>query len=264
MTTPLDRVREQYRSRIRRLDQLPDIGMQAAALREAITERTPHQAIVWLDELVRGAIWGHEPEMSVVVALAHWLIERDRDDEDYSFFEAVYRTCHEHDIQTILFLLRDAPPHQELPDASDLPDVRLPLDRENITVGERRTLARGSDRDVLDRLVMDPDPKVIDVLLSNPSITQTEVLRIASRRPTTPSHLRTLVGHLRWLQRPEVRKAVLMNPYAPTGISLKLLPTLGIHELRRASFGSDLHPMVIESAEILVDLRETRTYPWEV
>ena len=50
------------------------------------------------------------------------------------------------------------------------------------TLGERKALARGHDRDRLARLLSDPDPAVLRHLLENPRITERDVLVAASRR----------------------------------------------------------------------------------
>ena len=54
------------------------------------------------------------------------------------------------------------------------------------------------------------------------------------------------------------------NPYAPTGMALKLLPTMTIQTLRRIHHASDLHEIVHEFAGILVKIREERTAPWRL
>lgn len=262
--TATQKMREHYERRIASIDRLPELPMQAAKLRDSVTGLKPPVAALWLDQLIRGAIWGRETEMNVVLALAYWLIRRSRDDQHYDFLGAVYRIAHEHRMVAVLNLLRDPPPHRQMPEEAELPPVRLPLDRDEIPVGERRTMARRHDPDLIDRLTMDPDPRVIDVLLQNRDLQQRDVLRITARRPTDPAILRTVVGHIRWLSRPIVRKSLVINPYNATGISLKLMPTLGIHVLRKIRDVSEVHPALDEVAAYLVDLRESHTYPWEV
>ena len=257
-------VRERYESKIGHLANIGELGMRSPRVRETLLARDPAEAVFWIDQMIRGAVWGREPDLDALLGLVFWLVRSPRGGEWYAFFQQLYRIAHDHDVQTVLHFLRNAPPHQALSPEAELPDVRLPLDRDDITVGERRTMARTCDRDLIKRLAKDPSPLVLANLLGNPDMRQTEVLKAASRRPTTPELLQAIVEHERWFGRLEVRKALVMNPYDNTGISLKLLPTVGIDALRKVRYGSDLHPILVEAAEYLVDMRETYTSPWEV
>lgn len=256
--------KQQYRTRVEHIAKLPELAMQKTAIRSTLTDFDPRHALFWIEQLVRGAIWGREPDVDVVLALAHWTIEHPRGGDHYEFFEQVYRLAHEHDRRAVLDMLRNPPPQLEMAEEAELPDVRLPMDREDITVGERRTIARRADHDLIDRLVHDPSPLVLENLLDNPDLEESHLLKVASRRPTVPELLRKLVDHPDWFGRLEVRKALVMNPYNPTGISLKLLPTIGIRAMRQTKHASTLHPILREAAEHLVDLRESYTSPWEV
>jgi hypothetical protein len=240
--------------------------MQSASLRETLTALPPKVAICWLDQLVRGALWGRAPNLDVVLALAYGLVEETLEGgTDYGAAIVSWRSLAvEHDLRTVSLLLRDLEAHQTLPDASELPDVDLPIDRDEVTVGQRRMLARKGDRDYIDRLVFDPNPLVIENLLKNPKLDESDVLKIVTRRPTQNNLLKTVVRHETWFGRKSVRKGLAHNPYMPTGLGLKLLPTLGIDILRKIQYGSDLHPALIEAADHLVTLREQRTAPWEV
>ena len=160
-------------------------------------------------------------------------------------------------------MLRDAPPHRALPKGKRLPEVRLPLDRD-VTLGERRTMASGPNRQLLERLIFDPSPLVIAKLLYNPHIRLQEVLQIASRRPTTVEILQEVALSEKWYRRHQVREAICLNPFTATGVALKLLPTLRLRSLRMLARAEDLHPLIAESARLLVELREQRTAPWRV
>ncbi|MFB6265088.1 MAG: hypothetical protein ABEL76_15925, partial [Bradymonadaceae bacterium] len=189
--SPTQLVRREYERRISKIADLPELEMRSSSVRRVLTGLAPEVALVWMDQIIRGAIWGRTDDLQVAVALAHWLINRDGGDEQYTFFEQIYRSAHEAEVDGVLYVLRNAPPHQEMRPEAELPEVRLPMDRDpdEIPIGERRTLARRADVDVLKRLALDPSPLVIRNLLSNPDLTEEEVLRIASRRPTDPAIL---------------------------------------------------------------------------
>lgn len=93
-------------------------------------------------------------------------------------------------------------------------------------VGVRTAMARTRDRQALDRLVHDRDPRVISALLDNPLATERDAVRIAALRPTNPDVLQLLAAHPRWAPRYRVRKALAFNPYTPGTVARLLVPTL--------------------------------------
>lgn len=241
---------------------LPELRMRAAKLGETLEELPVEEASWWLDQLVRGAIWGHEPEYDAMLACGYWLIEK-RHEDDYVLFERLYKQAHETGREVVLSLLRDPPPHQALPEGKRLPEPRLQIDRE-VSVGERRQMARQAKRKMIDQLLLDPNPLVVSQVLRNPNVRESDVLQVASRRPNTPEILFEIIQIMRWYKRNRVREALVMNPYNSTGQSLRLLPTLGIQVLRSVKNSRHIHPAVIDTAELLVELREKRTAPWKV
>jgi len=99
-------------------------------------------------------------------------------------------------------------------------------------VGVRRGWARGSNRDRLDRLLHDRDWRVIRLLLDNPRVIERDVVKVAAMRPTRPEVLELIATHRRWASRYPVRKALALNPYTPTPIVRRLLPTLMRQDLK--------------------------------
>lgn len=255
----LDALLVDYETFLRRVAALPEIAMRRAVVEEAL-QRPDDEVAWWIDQLLRGALWGHAPQMDAVVALADWLISLDPTD-DYERVQSLYRAAAEADRTSVLMLLRNPPPHAVL--RGRLPEVRLPIQRD-VTIGERRTLARGQDRRLLERLLYDPNELVLTNLLDNPAVLVADAVLVASRRPTRPELLHVTCQKVRWLKELRVREALVQNPFAWTGMSLKLLPTLPVQSLRRIRNASDLHPLLHEYAKMLVELREERTAPWRV
>ena len=258
----LDSLQEDFEAKLRTISNLPEIQMRTAAIGEALKERAPDEAAWWIDQLLRGALWGKSPAIDAMMACSLWLIER-RINDDYELFQSIFQAAHDDERESVLSILRDPPPHQQLPKGKQLPEPDLPIDRD-VSRGERRSLARGNHRLLIERLLLDPDPRVISQLLTNPNLREQDVLIIASRRPNLPDILLEVVFNKRWYLRREVRFTVVMNPYTATGVSLKLLPTLGIHKLRKVRNSTHLHPTVESTAKMLVKLREDRTAPWRV
>ncbi len=100
-----------------------------------------------------------------------------------------------------------------------------------LALGERKSLARGRDRQLLARVIRDPHPDVIRILLENPALTQDDVVRLVARRPVAGDVLREVASSVRWIARGPVRSALLKNPYAPLDIALPLVPLATSTEL---------------------------------
>ena len=255
-----DTVAQLYAQTVRGVVGLPEIPMRRARLDQALRTQPPEVAVWCIDQLLRGSLWGRAPETDAMLACVSWLIWL-RDQDAYEFIQSLYIHAHEDNRAAVLFLLRDPPAHRAMPDNARLPEVRLPLPRE-VTLGERRQMAAGPNRQLLERLIYESSPLVIQKILGNSHIRLQDVLVITSRRPTLPEILREVVNHEGWFREMKVREALVQNPYLPTGISLKLLPTLHVDVLRKLRHAGDLHPMVQEAAALYVELREQRTAPW--
>lgn len=113
-----------------------------------------------------------------------------------------------------------------------------------LTLGERKALARRNDRDLIARVLRDPHPDVIRVLLGNPAITEDDVVRLCARRPVPADVLREVFRTARWVARYRVRRALVRNPYCPREVALQLAPHLNNQDARAASQSTDLHDEV--------------------
>lgn len=122
-------------------------------------------------------------------------------------------------------------------------------------LGWRKTWARRSRRDMLDRLLHDPDPSVLEILLQNPRVTERDAVTLAARRPTTGAAQRVVFGS-RYAARFEVRRALAFNPYTPVELSARLLPALPHADLVDVAASHDLAQALRDTAEVLLRQRD--------
>ena len=101
-----------------------------------------------------------------------------------------------------------------------------------LTLGERKSLARKPDRALLERLLADPHPAVIQRVLRNPRLTEDDVLRVAARRPCRADVLAEIAREPRWAHRPRIRLALVLNPSTPRSIGVAATSLLSRAELR--------------------------------
>jgi hypothetical protein len=124
-----------------------------------------------------------------------------------------------------------------------------------LSLGLRRQAARTTDRNTLDRLLRDPDHRVITLVLDNPRLRERDVVVIASRRPTSAAVLRVISRHQRWSSRYRIRKTLACNPYTPSEIACRLFATLLVQDLRFIVGSGVLLPEVQDEARRALERR---------
>lgn len=121
-----------------------------------------------------------------------------------------------------------------------------------LSLGERKSLARRPDRRSFDRLLRDPHPDVIRMLLGNPRLTEDDVVRLAAKRPSFPDILVEIARNVRWSTRPRVRVALVLNPATPPEIAVPMVLLLVNPELRLVHEITDANaPVRAAAAELL-------------
>jgi len=134
---------------------------------------------------------------------------------------------------------------------------RLPpySDDRTMTLGERKSLARNPSRHMISLAARDPDPSVMRILLSNPRLTEEDVVRIAASRDSRPRILKEVACSSKWLLRYRVCIALVRNPLTPLDVSLRLISRLRPDELRRTASDGNLNPSLIRAVEELLRIR---------
>lgn len=113
-----------------------------------------------------------------------------------------------------------------------------------LTLGERKTLARKRDRDLLARVLRDPHPDVVRIVLDNPALTEIDVVRLCARRPISKDALLQVFRHTRWIVRYRVRLALALNPNTPEAVALQLLPHLTPEDRKEVQRSGDVSERV--------------------
>jgi hypothetical protein len=92
-----------------------------------------------------------------------------------------------------------------------------------LTLGERKSLARRPARRDIDRLLRDPHPAVIEQLLLNPQLTETDVMKMATSRSINNTSACYILRSSRWITANRVRLGLLNNPNIPPWQTVPLL-----------------------------------------
>lgn len=126
-----------------------------------------------------------------------------------------------------------------------------------LALGERKSLARRNDKDLIQRVIRDPHPDVIRILLGNPGLTEAHVIQLCSRRPVPASVLREVFGCARWIVRYQVKLTIMLNPSTPLDICLQLAPMLNSKDLGRVLQAPDLPATVREACRRMAEQVKT-------
>lgn len=130
---------------------------------------------------------------------------------------------------------------------------------ENLTVGEKLALARQANRSAIRLLRRLPDPKIVRILLTNPRLTEEDVLFITTRGESKGPILRAVGRSPRWARRYPIRLALVRNASTPPAVSLPLVSGLLERDLEALTHMSTVHPAVRKTAARV--LREGRSNP---
>jgi hypothetical protein len=126
--------------------------------------------------------------------------------------------------------------------------ARLP----GLSQGEKIAMARRASGPLIEELGAERHARVVAALLENPRCTEGMVTRIAGRPGAAPEVLEVVARARRWSSRVEVRRALCLNPAAPVGVVLPLLPSLAKGDLRRVARLPSLAATVRRRAGVLL------------
>ncbi len=241
----------QARKLVQRVTALPDLAMRRVALAEALAAPSPADAVALLAALLLAAreTPGH-PFTATLAALAGML--SDPGLVSYPVRQGLYEAAIAAARPDIGRLLLDAVPGPGEP-APPGPERPIAPRGRPLTLGERKSLARTRRRDLIQRLLVDPDAQVIRILLGNPHVTEYDVLVVAARRPARREVLRAVFDST-WLQRYAIKRALVLNPWTPGDLAVRLLPTLAHNDLRAIAQDPAVPAPLRAEAQLLLTL----------
>lgn len=137
------------------------------------------------------------------------------------------------------------------------PDQKLAAERSIIQrlpvtpLGNKLTLARRATPLVLEALLKEGDPRVVEVCLTNPRLKEGALYQFLRSSAAKADTISMVARSPRWQNRPNLREAILTNPRTPLIWFTLWLPTMARSELRRLIASSRMTPQqkkVVEEA----------------
>jgi len=236
---------------LRALASLDTVDMRLARWAETLRGQGPGESARLLDDTVRGAA-RREPD-----ALRAYLPLLDlaalTEQAGAGCLAEVLEAARADDWEGCLLLL-------EYPGAAKRQTPEDPVSDPvlaGVSLGHRKTAARGGRGSLLERILKDPDPRVAAEVLRNPRLRESEVLAIASRRPCPAAVFDSIVRTGGWVTRPAIQRAIAFNPCAPPRLASALCVLLASPDLSAVSNDGGLHPAVREGALQVLRWRRT-------
>jgi hypothetical protein len=233
-----------------RLAHVDEISIRVGLICERLESLPDEQAVQLIDEAHRSASLGATDAQSLFLAMG-WALFEPRLAPRRLVLGATARRANLHHVADFV----TPAPGAALDDKRRIPDFGR---GRPLTLGERKSLARTHDRSLIKRVVRDPHPDVIRILLDNPSLTEEDVVRVCAARPNDPNVLQTVYRHRRWIVRYRPRNAIVRNPDTPLDTALLLAPLLRKSELQEAAASSELAPALRLSCRAILQSRAPR------
>ncbi len=240
-----------------RLKAIRDMRMRVLALAAAFGEGDPGE---WVEALAAIIARAHQVDdadaVETVETMTHAAAEPSL---PYALRQRLYEAAVSRNLPAIarLFLVASPPseiPHQLKKQLGPERPLR-PADRP-LTLGERKALARTHKRDKLLLMMRDPHPAVVAILLDNPHITESDVIKMASMRPAVPESLGKIAAHARWSVRHPIKRAIVLNPSTPLADAIPIATTLRAAELTELAGDASLpEPLRRHATEVLANLQ---------
>lgn len=237
--------------RVKHWGALPEHGMRRERLSAYFTAVSPASAACAIEELLVQTRAKQAEAVAAYLAMVEMLTHGARFTAER---EAWRREAYRRGMVEVCYLLIEPPVFADGQD-EDEPQIHPAL--QELTLGEKKALARVILEKDIEKFVNETDIRVLEILFRHPSLTSKYVIRMLARRPQRPEVFRSIVSHPRWLSAGDVQKAIVFNPYAPPGVALKLLPLLRVADIREAANSTQLAPSIRAYAQ---RLRVLRTY----
>ena len=119
-----------------------------------------------------------------------------------------------------------------LPDLKRKAEDQVVAKLPQIPLGQKITLARRSPARIAGALLADGQPAVVKAALSNPNLTEAQILRVLARHKLPPTVVQSIAQDAKWSHYYNVRIALLRQPSTTLTTILAFLPELTVSDLR--------------------------------
>jgi len=122
---------------------------------------------------------------------------------------------------------------------------------QSLPVPEKIKLAMTGDKEARGILIKDSNKQVQEAVLANQRLTDHEIVAIVTSRITGEEIIRKVADNRNWVKYYQVRLGLVSNPKTPLPISLKLLDTLMLADLKRLAKSKGISHVISTAANRL-------------
>jgi len=220
------------------LSAVPERSMRTHVLAEKLCALKPDAAAEVMQEIITAAAQQRGDYCLALEALNVPLLTRMAGN---AFMSDVYMHAKRSGFEELVRILLRPDPSRVSSNVGEKSSDEIPS-------GMRISMAKSGNRQQFERLFADTNPLVIRTLLKNPILTESDVLKLSSKRPAEADIQREVFHNRKWSARYAVKKALVLNPYTPTEISIKIVHMLMVQDVRLVAESRDLHQWLREAA----------------
>jgi hypothetical protein len=235
---------------IRGVKSIRDLKMRRSVFAEKLAQASAESTIDALQALVSLGGRGNLDVSATLAALVSTLEPPSQ--VPYETRAELYAAANEASATEIAYILLEIDSQQE--EVEDTPRPVIP-NGPVMSLGARKSAARTRDRRVITHLIHDPNLKVVEVILDNPNLVETDVLVMASKRPAQEAALRLIANHPRWSLPRRIRLAVALNPDTPLPLACRISLDLRDSDLREITRNAASPPQLRGHADRLLRRR---------
>lgn len=228
-----------FQELIKNLIAAKGVDFQSALIIEKIKIESPDFSTGFILYLWNGTLQKKKIESEIYMSLIQSLHRNDLIHSQE--IQALKDFARRNEILEIASLLDDIPPAHKI--ESDI-GVTENIGMEDVPLGVKKSLAKKIDKRLLNKLVHEQEPSVIEILLQNPSLVESDVLKIVTKRPTSQYVLKQVFLDIKWISRYSIKRAIILNPYSPPNISVALIPFMITQHLQEIANDKSLHEIV--------------------
>lgn len=160
--------------------------------------------------------------------------------DDIEFFSALEMAL-DHDAE----LVTGGEKHEEKEESNRSLQAQIA----NMSVAQKIRLALVGDATARKLLVRDPKKMVSSAVLKSPRLTDGEIKNFAMNKSLGDDIIKEIARNKKWLRDYAIRKAIVMNPKTPLSISMTLLRTLSVKDIKTVSKSREVTGAVARMAK---------------
>ncbi len=201
---------------------------------------------------------GENPELSPfaerrIGEYREHLLPRLRRPETVEVPEVEERQPTDEEVDEAITWARKEPADGESDEVTGLSEAQI----RTLPVPVRLKLSRGASRTLRNILIKDKNPMVaVSVMMGN-ALADGEVEKIAASKVVADEVLETIARSRQWGRKYAIMHALVKNPRTPVGLSARLVPRLGVKDLRVLSRDRNVSNVVRSTAARLYKIKSS-------